>query len=135
MIATSRVGTGTTMSTIRRNAAAERDLGVVLDSIPGLVHTMTPTGEIDFANRQLLDYLGVGLDQLQDWQPFIHEADRALVIERWKHSIERGEPFGADYRLRRSDGVYRWFDGQSVPTRAQDGSSIRWSSLAVDIKD
>ena len=108
------------MSTIRRHAAAdgpqpvsdqqpekaahpaERDLCLILDSIPALVNTMTPTGEIDFANRQLLNYLGVSLEQLQDWQPFIHEADRAMVIERWKHSIESGQPFEADYRLRRS---------------------------------
>ena len=44
---------------------------------------MTPAGEIDFANRQLLDYLGVSLEQLQDWAPFIHESDRAMVIEGW----------------------------------------------------
>ena len=141
------------MSTIRRHAAAdgsqavsdqqpeeaahpaERDLGLIVDSIPALVNTMTPTGEIDFANRQLLDYLGVGLEQLQDWQPFIHEADRAMVIEHWKHSIASGQPFGADYRLRRSDGVYRWFHGHGVPTYAQDGSIVRWCSLVVDIEE
>ena len=71
MIATSRLGYGTTM------------VRISLDSIPGLVNTVTPTGEIDFANRQLLDYLGVSLEQLQDWPPFIHESDRSMVVERW----------------------------------------------------
>ena len=111
------------------------DLSLIIDNLPGLVSTMTPTGEIDFANGQLLDYLGVSLEQLQDLQPFVHEADRAMVIERWKQSIESGQPFDADYRLRRSDGVYRWFHGHGVPTHAQDGSIVRWCSLVVDIEE
>ena len=115
--------------------AVERDVRLILDNVPALVNTATPTGEIDFANRQLLDYLGVTREQLQDWQPFIHEADRAMVIERWKDSIESGQPFGADYRLRRSDGLYRWFHGHAVPVRAHDRSIVRWCNLVTDIEE
>ena len=153
MIATSRSGTGTTMSTILPRAAAdgphpvddqlpeeaaraaERDLRLILDNVPALVNTVTPTGAIDFANRRLLDYLGVGLEQLQDWPPFIHESDRSMVIERWKHSVESGQPFEAECRLRRADGVYRWFHGHAVPVRAQDGAIVRWYNLVTDIED
>ncbi len=67
--------------------AAERDLRLILDSVPALVNTVTPAGRIDFANRPLLDYLGVNLEQLQDWPPFIHVSDRPMVIEQWKHSV------------------------------------------------
>ena len=123
MIATSRLGYGTTM------------LRIILDSIPGLVNTVTPTGEIDFANRQLLDYLGVSLEQLQEWPPFIHESDRSMVVERWKQSVETGQPFATDYRLRRSDGVYRWCHGHAVPVRAQDGSIVWWCNLVTDIEE
>jgi PAS domain S-box-containing protein len=115
--------------------AAERDLRLILDILPALVNTVTPTGKIDFANRQLLDYLGVSLEQLQDWPPFIDESDRSIVIERWKHSLESGQSFRAEYRLRRADGVYRWFHGHAVPVRAQDGSIVRWYNLAADIED
>jgi PAS domain S-box-containing protein len=121
------------MSTIQPRAT-DCDLRLILDSVPGLVSTMTPTGVIDFANRQLLDYLGVSLEQIQDWPPFIHEADRAMVIEQWTHSVESGQPFEAEYRLRRSDGVHRWFHSHAVPVRAQDGS-IQWYNLITDIED
>ena len=50
-------------------------------------------------------------------------------------SIESGQPFGADYRLRRSDGMYRWFHGHAVPVRAQDGSIVRWCNLVTDIEE
>ena len=106
--------------------AAERDLRLVLDNVPALVNTMTPDGAIDFANRRLLDYLGVSLDQLQDWLQFIHESDRSMVLERLKHSVESGEPYEAQCRLRRADGVYRWVPGHAVPVRAHDGALVRW---------
>jgi PAS domain S-box-containing protein len=111
------------------------ELCLILDSVPAFVNTVTPTGEIDFANRQLLDYLGVRLEQLSDWSTFIHESDRSMVIEQWNHSVNSGQPFRADYRLRRSDGVYRWFHGHAVPVRTQDGSIVRWYNLVTDIEN
>jgi PAS domain S-box-containing protein len=115
--------------------AAERDLRLVLDNVPALVKTMTPSGAIDFANRRLLDYLGVGLDQLQDWLQFIHESDRSMMLERLKRSLESEQPYEAQCRLRRADGVYRWFQGSAVPVRAQDGVLVRWYYVITDIDD
>jgi PAS domain S-box-containing protein len=115
--------------------AAERDLRLVLDNVPAMVKTMTPSGAIDFANRRLLDYLGVGLDQLQDWLQFIHESDGPMMLERLKQSLENGQPYEAQCRLRRADGVYRWFQGSAVPVRAQDGAIVRWYYLITDIED
>ena len=117
------------------SAAAERDLRLVLDNVPAMVKTMTPRGVIDFANRRLLDYLGVGLDALQDWLRFVHEADRPLMLERVTRSLESGEPYEAQCRLRRADGVYRWFQGSAVPVLAEDGSVVRWYYLITDIED
>ncbi len=113
----------------------EPELRLVLDNVPAFVSTVTPTGAIEFANRQLLDYLGVGLEQLQDWPRFIHESDRSMVTGAWTQSAANGQAFRAEYRLRRSDGVYRWFDGHAVPVRAEDGSIVRWYNLAADIED
>jgi PAS domain S-box-containing protein len=113
----------------------QRELRLVLDNIPAFVNTVTPAGAIEFANRQLLDYLGVSLEQLQDWSGFIHESDRVMVTEGWAQSLANGQPFRGEYRLRRSDGVYRWFDGHVVPVRAEDGSIVHWYNLAADIED
>ena len=115
--------------------AAERDLRLILDNLPALVSTATPTGTIDFANRQLLDYVGAGLEELQDWPQFIDERDRSMMIERWKDSLESGEPFAAEFRLRRADGICRWFHATAVPVRVQDSSIVRWSVVVIDVDD
>jgi len=110
-------------------------LRLLLDSVPVLVSTLTPAGDVDFANRQLLDYLGVSIEELQDLSRFIHEADCLTVTEQWQQAFERGEPYRAEYRLRRSDGAYRWFVGQVVPVCAQDGSIVQWCNTLTDIED
>ncbi|HEY0463839.1 MAG TPA: PAS domain-containing protein, partial [Polyangiaceae bacterium] len=114
---------------------AESDLRLILDNVPALVKTMTPTGQIDFANRQLLNYLGVELEQLHDWLSFVHEDDRSPLFESVKHSLESGQPYQAECRLLRADGVYRWVQGSAVPVRMEDGSVVRWYYLIVDIDD
>src|SRR4030095_6318959 len=53
-----------------------------------------------------------------------------MMLERLKQSLESGQPYEAQCRLRRADGVYRWFAGSAVPVRAQDGAVVRWLSLA-----
>src|SRR5262245_17501837 len=135
MIGVVRPGTGTMSAILPSASAAERDLRLVLDNVPALVKTMTPSGAIDFANQRLLDYVGVGLDQLQDWLQFIHEADRPMMLERVTHSLKSGQPYEAQCRLRRADGVYRWFQGSAVPVRAEDGAIVRWYYLITDIED
>src|SRR5262249_36299455 len=115
--------------------AAERDLRLILDNVPALVTTATPTGAIDFANRQLLEYVGASLEQLQDWPRFVDERDRSMMIERWTHSLESGEPFAAEFRLRRADGMCRWFHATGVQVRAEDGTIVRWHNLIIDVDD
>jgi PAS domain S-box-containing protein len=115
--------------------AAERDLRLILDNVPALVTTATPTGAIDFANRQLLDYIGASLDDLQDWPQFIDERDRSMMIERWTHSLKSGEPFAAEFRLRRADGICRWFHATAVPVRGQDHAIVRWYVVVIDVDD
>jgi PAS domain S-box-containing protein len=115
--------------------AAERDLRLILDHLPALVTTATPSGAIDFANRPLLDYVGATLEELQDWPRFVDERDRSMMIERWSHSLASGEPFGAEFRLRRADGISRWFRAIGVEVRASDGTIVRWHNLIIDIDD
>ena len=39
-----------------------------VESIPGMASTSTPAGELEFANRRLLEYLGQTFDQVKEWE-------------------------------------------------------------------
>jgi hypothetical protein len=57
------------------------------------------------------------------------------VLLAWKRSISNAEPYEIEHRLRRFDGVYRWFQARALPERRADGGIVRWYLLLTDIED
>ncbi|HYW49492.1 MAG TPA: PAS domain-containing sensor histidine kinase, partial [Gemmatimonadaceae bacterium] len=55
--------------------------------------------------------------------------------ERWQQAQAAGEVFDTEYRLRRSDGAYRWFIGRNVPMRDAEDRLSGWFGTATDIED
>ena len=108
-----------------------------VDGISALVAVLTPDGEVDFVNRQVLDYFGKTLEELKAWTSTdaIHPDDLPGVIAVWKRSLESGQPYDIELRQRGADGVYRWFHVQGLPVRGPEGRIIRWCVLQTDIED
>src|SRR5437773_2266771 len=98
---------------------------------------MSPSGELEFANQRWLDYHGKTLEEMKGWETsdVIHPDDLPRAATTWKRSVETGQPFENEYRIRRADGVYRWFQGRSLPLRDSEGRIIRWYSLITDIDE
>jgi formate hydrogenlyase transcriptional activator len=117
--------------------ASEASLRLIVDSIPGLVHTTTAEGKLEFVNRQLLDYFGKTLDELKGWatNDVIHPDDRSHVIAAFTRSIETGQTYDIEQRCRRKDGVYRWFHVRALAVRDTEGRIIRWYTLFTDIDE
>jgi PAS domain S-box-containing protein len=119
--------------------ASEKSFRLIVDSIPGLVLTMSAEGKLEFVSQQGLDYSGKTLDGLKSWSTsdIVHPDDLSRVLDTWRHSVETGHPAGYDseYRIRRADGVYRWFQVRALPVRDTEGRVIRWYCLHTDIDD
>jgi len=117
--------------------AGEESLRLIVDSIPGLVHTTTAEGKLEFFNRQLLDYFGKTLEELKGWatNDVIHPDDRSQVIAAFARSIETGQTYDMEQRCRRKDGVYRWFHVRALAVRDTEGHVIRWYTLFTDIDE
>jgi PAS domain S-box-containing protein len=64
---------------------------------------------------------------------YTHPDDR----ERMVHYIDAPEKIPNDiiYRLRGTDGIYRWFQTRAEPYFNEDGSLYRWYALNSDIDD
>ena len=85
--------------------ANELSFQLTVDSIPGMVHTMTAPGGVEFVNHQILDYFGKTIEELHDWQPLVHPDDRSRVVEGWLHSVETGEPYDVEHRVLAAGGT------------------------------
>ena len=116
---------------------SERNSRLLVDSIPGLVALLTAGGEVEFANRQILEYTGKTLEEMKQWgtNDTVHPEDLPHVIQVFTQSIGSGTSIRIVQRLRRSDGVYRWFQNNGFPLRDASGHIVRWCVLLTDIDE
>jgi PAS domain S-box-containing protein len=115
----------------------EQRFRLIVDSIPGLVFTMSATGEAQLFNRQVLEYFGKSPEELKSWatSDAVHPDDLPRVILALASSIETGHPYDIEHRCRRGDGVYRWFQVRALPVRDAEGRITGWYNLLTDIDD
>jgi PAS domain S-box-containing protein len=108
-----------------------------IDTIPGLVWTALPDGYIDFLNERWLDYTGLTLEQASGWgwQSAVCPDDLPRLAGYWRSMLESGKPGEIEARLRRHDGVDRWFLFRGVPQYDNRGSVIKWYGQTTDIED
>jgi PAS domain S-box-containing protein len=134
-------GTNTEIEDRRRAEQAVRDsetsFRLIIDSVPGLLFTMTPSGEVEFVNGTLLEYFGKTIQELKSWKASdaVHPDDLPRTIEHVFQGIGKGLPFSFDQRLRHASGVYRWFQYNAVPLHDAAGRVIRWYGLLTDTDD
>jgi PAS domain-containing protein len=72
-----------------------RESRLIVDSIPGLVVVLAPDGEVEFVNRQGLEFFGQPLEELKHWgtNGAIHPEDLPRLIEHFTQAIASGLPF------------------------------------------
>jgi len=117
--------------------ASEISWRQIVDNIPGLVATMGAMGEVEFLNRQTLNYFGKTEEELHNWSLIgvVHPDDLPRVIEARAKSIETGQTYDVEHRCRGADGVYRWFQVRGLPVRNAEDMISAWYLLLTDIDD
>jgi PAS domain S-box-containing protein len=115
----------------------ERGSRSIVDGIPGMVAVFSSSGELEFVNRQVLQFYGRTLEELKRWGTgeATHPEDLPRAMDVFARSLVSGEPFEMEVRARRSDGVYRWVQSRGFPLKAADGQIVRWYNLLVDIDE
>src|SRR6202049_2000251 len=118
-------------------AETENNFRQIVNSIPGLVCTMNPAGEVQLLNRPLLEYFGKTSTELNGWaiSDAVHPDDLPRVVGALTSSIETGNPYDIEHRCRRADGVYRWFQVRALPVRDTANRITGWYVLLTDIDD
>jgi hypothetical protein len=108
-----------------------------VESFPGLMVTMTMTGQVELFTRDVLEYFGKTPDELRSWAmtDAVHPDDLPRVVAAFTESITTGKPYSIEHRCRRADGVYRWFHVRALPVRDQHGQTTGWYVVLVDIDD
>jgi PAS domain S-box-containing protein len=116
---------------------SESKLRQVIDAIPALAWCNLPHGPNEFLNKGWHEYTGLSAEQSHDWgwQTAFHPDDLPSLMEKWMKMLTSGEPDEIEARLRRHDGVYRWFLIRAQPFRDESGNIVRWYGTSTDIDD
>jgi PAS domain S-box-containing protein len=112
---------------------ADQTQGVrlVVDAIPALAWTARSDGPADFFNQRWLDYTGLSAAQARDWgwTVALHPDDLKGLADYWRSVLASGQPGEIEGRLRRFDGMYRWFLFRATPSLDNDGKIVKWFAL------
>ena len=113
----------------------EKELRLVIDTIPAMSWSTLPDGANDYCSKGWLEYTGMkpGTEFRYGWLDAFHPDDRAAHLAKWRGATDAGEPFESEARIRGVDGVYRWFLTKGVPLRDESGKIVRWYGTNIDI--
>lgn len=114
----------------------ERQLQQFFDTIPQMVWTAHPNGDIYWYNQNWFAYTGQKNGDALDWGwETVHHPDHIERVKReWIHSIETGKPFELQFPLKRYDGVYKWFLTRVNPVK-ENNIVVRWIGTNTDVDD
>lgn len=115
----------------------ESNLIEAIDTIPGLVWSVLPNGEVDFLNQRWREYTGLTLKQARGWgwSKAIHPDDLARLETYWRSTLTSGKPGEIEARLRRFDGSFRWFLFRAVPLYDDARTLVKWYGQNIDIDE
>src|SRR4051812_995348 len=107
------------------------------EALPQLVWGATPDGAYDYFSTQWTEHTGVPETDLLGWLwlATLHPDDREPTRRLWTDSVAGRGPYDGEYRVRRSDGVYRWFKTRGTPIRDSEGIIVKWFGTCTDITD
>jgi PAS domain S-box-containing protein len=117
--------------------ASERNLQLIIDTMPALVWSTRADGSMEFVNQHYSDYVGLPLEQLLGWgwTAAVHPDDLVGLETVWRDAMAAGRGGEAEARFRRSDGEYRWLLARVNPLHDGNGNIVKWYGLSTDIED
>jgi PAS domain S-box-containing protein len=118
---------------------SERAFRVLADAVPQIIWITDNDGNNLFFNRQWHEYTGLPQDGSRTTaaavsSQLVHPEDGELTMSRFDEARRLGSTFSVEHRIRRADGVYRWFLVRAEPERhPQTGEISRWFGSSTDI--
>jgi PAS domain S-box-containing protein len=107
------------------------------EALPQLVWSAAPDGACDYFSTQWTQHTGVPEAGLLGWRwlAVLHPDDREPTRRLWTDSVAGRGPYDVEYRVRRLDGIYRWFKTRGTPIHDGRGGIIKWFGTCTDITE
>ncbi len=108
----------------------------IVETLQHLVWTCNAeTGACEYLSPQWVEYTGIPAEEQLGyaWLEQLHPDDVEQTQKRWAEAAQSGTPFDTEFRIRRHDGVYRWFKTRAVLTEDPNDNTKRWVGTNTDV--
>jgi PAS domain S-box-containing protein len=115
----------------------ERRWRLLANTLPQLIWTCRADGHGDFFSRQWVDYTGLPEVVLlgHGWLGQVHDEDRPTLQQQWQATLSARVEACVEFRLRRHDGEYRWFEARVRPVLDNTGQVLKWVGSNTDVEE
>jgi diguanylate cyclase (GGDEF)-like protein/PAS domain S-box-containing protein len=107
------------------------------EAMPQIVWIAGADGKCIYFNQQWMDYTGLTLEESlgEGWIKPFHPDDQKPTWDAWQTATRTRAKYMVERRLRRADGVYRWWLIRGVHQQDADGTILKWFGTCTDIHD
>jgi PAS domain S-box-containing protein len=115
---------------------SEQEFRSLAESMPQIVWSTRPDGWNTYFNQQWVTYTGLSQEESrgEGWITPFHPDDRQRAWDAWQRATRYRDAYALECRLRRADGVYRWWLVRGVPLLGDNDEIIKWFGTCTDIE-
>ncbi|MFD2286161.1 PAS domain-containing protein [Pedobacter petrophilus] len=123
-----------------KNAALQSavdELEFLANSVPPVVWSSKPDGNLDYINKRWFDQTGKSDEETLGarWAENIHPDDVPNAVKTWTASLESGNAYEVEFRCLDKFGDYRWHLVRAIPLKDAEGNIIKWYGTNTDVHD
>jgi PAS domain S-box-containing protein len=114
-----------------------QELDAIVSTAPDVIFSSRGDECFDYVSERFHEYTGAASvsGQNLNWLDYVHPDDVDRSHANWIRSVEAGEHYESEYRVRSKEGQYRWFRSRAVPIRDPEGTIVKWYGTCSDIHD
>lgn len=112
---------------------SETRFRVMAETLPQLIWVTDEKGNREYASGRWKEYTGLTPDVAESWEATVHPDDLDDINNKWKYSLETGEIYKHEVRLKSKTGEYRWFAVRGEPVLQGDNKIDKWVGAFTDI--
>ena len=118
-------------------SASEREFRTLAEALPQIVWVTRADGGNIYLNRQWKEYTGLTLEEGYGagWTKPFHPEDEPRAAKAWQNATQNQGDYNIECRLRRADGIYRWWLIRGTPLCDVGGQVLKWFGTCTDIED
>jgi PAS domain S-box-containing protein len=118
-------------------ARKNQELDAIVQTAPDIIFSRQADGTRDYISSRFYEYTGAAAGSAVGfgWLEYLHPDDKERSLAHWMRCVQSGEAYESEYRIRNTDGQYRWFRARAVPLRDPDGDIVKWYGTCSDIHD